>query len=136
MNAELTDIRRSGPRQIILLSLHDGLDLGDPSFKICKFVAQLREIGGWGAEFHVSTAFVDPEAEEVILRKAQRAGDVGQGRSIPGLVNAVLDLAERRHRDAGSVGEFSLRYPACSHPLVDGLRYCCRVTHAGPPSQD
>jgi hypothetical protein len=84
-----------------------------------------------GAGVVTLTAF-RPYPPKVVFREAEGTRDVREGRSVAGLLDSVLDLPERRDRDARPLGQLPLSDSPLLHPIVDDARHPLRVTHVMP----
>lgn len=74
------------------------------------------------------------EVSKVVLRPPERFGDGGQGSRVPALLDAMLEIPQRRDGDAGPLGQFPLAGPCRCHLVGDGPSEFCRIGHRAPLS--
>src|SRR5215510_5159021 len=72
---------------------------------------------------------------QVVLGEPQCPRQVGQRRTVAGLLIPVLDLSQRCWGESRPLGQFSLRQATSCHPVVDDRRDIGPVSQGGLPSE-
>ncbi len=103
-------------------------DRRDPLAEVGKLAPQLFNGRRLGTGLDTGGA-LRPNSPQVVFGQPQSPRDACEGGPIAALVNAMLDLPERRHGDPGTLGKLPLCDPSFLHAVVDGLCHRYRVAH-------